>query len=263
MSSVHLLGNLYQISGRHLTAYEDAAAYALINDDMEALLIDIGSIESYQKVMSGLGTIGVKVSDIKIVLATHGHRDHVSAMAKLVEEKGYEADFFAHPEELCAIETGDYNMTAGFFYGKESPPIKATREIRDGDAIKWGSSIVKAVHVPGHSPGSMLYRVEQPTGTVDIAGDALWGVFHPKLGSNINDWERSLDIMYNLPEADGLTFGHEIAHLVKTARACIDKAKQQFNPVLLPSFLEFPDHAPVDIWGGTQAKLAAEKAAQP
>jgi hypothetical protein len=60
MRSVHLLGDLYQISGRSITEYEDAAAYALINDDNEALLIDIGSLESYRKVMSGLGAIGVE-----------------------------------------------------------------------------------------------------------------------------------------------------------------------------------------------------------
>jgi glyoxylase-like metal-dependent hydrolase (beta-lactamase superfamily II) len=261
MRSVHLLGDLYQISGRNITEYEDAAAYALINDDNEALLIDIGSLESYRKVMGGLGAIGVEACGIKLVLPTHIHRDHVSGMAELVKEEGCETEFFVHPLERQAVESGDYNMTAGFLYGKESPPIKADRELKDGDVIKWGSAIVTAVHVPSHSPGSMLYRIQQPEGTVDIAGDAMWGLFHPNFGSSIEAWVKSLNEMYNLPEADGLTFGHEISHLVRTPRACIEKAIAQFNPELLPPASEFPDHEPVDIWGGTQARLAAEKAA--
>lgn len=261
MSSVQLLGNLYQISGSYITGQEDAAGYALLNERNEALLIDIGSVESYPKIMRSLGEIGVGASDIKLVLPTHIHRDHVSALAMLTREEGCNAELLTHPLEKQAAETGDYNMTAAFYYHRPSPPLKVAGTIEDRDAIEWGASKITAIHVPGHTPACKLLRVEMPEGTVDITGDALWGFFHPKIGSNVSAWQQSLQLMHSLPESDYVTFGHGINYLVGSPRAFYGKALDQFNPSLLPDFEKFPHHEPVNIWSSAQSSQAREKVA--
>lgn len=93
--------------------------------------------------------------DIKYIINTHGHPDHVCANGPLKEAWGAEivmhkddGDFFSRPE------TKEYFSILGL---PESPP--PDKLVRDGDIISLGTENLLVIHTPGHTPGSIcLYN---------------------------------------------------------------------------------------------------------
>lgn len=96
----------------------------------EALLID-GSYDA-DEILAGAE--GAKVVAI---VQTHGHMDHVQALAELKDR--LRVPVYAHPGE-------DY-------------PVEIDRSLSDGDELTFGERSVKVLHTPGHTPGGIcLYR---------------------------------------------------------------------------------------------------------
>ena len=97
----------------------------------------------------------IKELDIKIqyILATHGHFDHVGAVAPLCKE--LKAEFLAHEGDLFFIEDGE-NSARRWGVDIEQPP-KPDRFIEDGDKIKVGEFELEVIHTPGHSPGGVSF----------------------------------------------------------------------------------------------------------
>lgn len=82
--------------------------------------------------------------DVDVVAAaqTHGHWDHVRAWAPLADDHGWEV--WGH--------RGD--AADGLF------PRDPDRFLEDGDLLSVGDLDVEVLHVPGHTPGSLLFLVE-------------------------------------------------------------------------------------------------------
>jgi len=89
-------------------------------------------------------------------LATHGHFDHVGAVAQTKRE--LKVEFLAHKDDLFFIEDGK-GAAARWGVEIEQPP-NPDRFIDDGDEIKFGDFSLEVLHTPGHSPGgiSFLYN---------------------------------------------------------------------------------------------------------
>ena len=61
----------------------------------------------------------------------------------------------------------------GNFFGLDpGPPAEPDGYITDGDSISFGDSSLKAIYVPGHSPGSIVFYCEQDNFL--LAGDVLF-----------------------------------------------------------------------------------------
>jgi len=75
----------------------------------EPTLIDCGSSAGYPQLKLSLHAFGLEPRDIKTVIATHGHWDHLSGMARLREES--DAVLVMHPGDQWAVETGDFDLT--------------------------------------------------------------------------------------------------------------------------------------------------------
>jgi glyoxylase-like metal-dependent hydrolase (beta-lactamase superfamily II) len=102
------------------------------------------------------------------VLFTHGHVDHLLGGDYIknefsIESAMNEADFFLIEN---AVEFGSL---FGFSLNKPSMPEKSLFE---GDLVKFGNTILEIYHVPGHSPGSIVFY-EQRTKSL-ISGDVLF-----------------------------------------------------------------------------------------
>jgi glyoxylase-like metal-dependent hydrolase (beta-lactamase superfamily II) len=107
----------------------------------EALLID-GCFEADHLIEGAEGATVVGI------VQTHGHMDHVQALAEL--KKHYDVPVYAHPGE-------DY-------------PVEIDVELSDGDTIPFGKREAKVIFTPGHTPGGVCLLV----GKHLISGDTLF-----------------------------------------------------------------------------------------
>lgn len=102
----------------------------------DGIIIDPGADpETIMNAVEGLGV------DIKLIVATHGHIDHVGGVNRIKERTG--APFAMHEME---------NIKGGVF-GK-SPTVD--KSLRDGDSIEVGELSFTVRHTPGHSPGGIV-----------------------------------------------------------------------------------------------------------
>lgn len=236
---VKLADNFYAVSGDKLTHPWDASAYVLTGGD-GPVLIDCGGSEGYSALRRNLGMLGIAPGDIKRVLATHGHWDHVSGFAALREES--EAQLFIHAADRLQVEQGDPERTAAFLYDKPFPPARVDGELQDGELTRAGGFELTVLHTPGHSPGSVSFLLNTNAGRVLIAGDTLWGGYHPRVGSDIEAWGRSLDKLL-AQDFDLMTFGHLPPTLVYDAMTKVAEARKQlgqyFNPWFKPMYETF------------------------
>jgi glyoxylase-like metal-dependent hydrolase (beta-lactamase superfamily II) len=231
---VRLIGQFYVISNSKFTHPWDANAYLVTGD--KPTLIDCGSSLGFAALKAALDQLDLAPSDIQRVIATHGHWDHVSGMAQLREES--DAQLWMHADDRAAVEAGDEERTSAFLYGQSFPAVKVDRLLQDGEEIAVGPYRLHVLHTPGHSPGSVVFLTEINGIKVLIAGDTLWGGFHPKLGSDLDVWAHSLDRLLNL-DFDVVTIGHCPPTLIFDAKTKVCEARQQFGVFFDPWFKPF------------------------
>lgn len=231
---VRLIGQLYIVSNEKLTHPWDANAYLVAGD--EPTLIDCGSSEGYPALKQALQQVGYAPNDIRRVIATHGHWDHLSGMAQLRAES--DAELWLHPDDQLGVESGDWDRTAAFLYNRSFPPVNVDRLLRDGEVLSVGPYHMQVYHTLGHSPGSVSLWTEINGLKLLIAGDTLWGGFHPKIGSDLDAWTCSLDRLLQL-DIDVVTIGHSSPALIFDAKTKLREARQQFGVFFDPWFKPF------------------------
>jgi hydroxyacylglutathione hydrolase len=235
---VRIGSNLWIVSGDRLTHPWDACGYLVGGD--EPALIDCGSSLGYPALKRGLQSLGLQPKDIRKVIATHCHWDHVSGMAQLREES--DAKLFLHGAEREYVETGDPERTAAFIYDQPFSPVQVDSLLNDGDVLELGDYRFDVLHTPGHSPGSVALCATINDMRLLIAGDTLWGGFHPRIGSDLDAWQISLDRLLER-EFDVLSFGHGPPALVFDATTRLREARLQlgvyFNPWFKPFHMTF------------------------
>jgi len=127
----------------------------------QGVIIDPGDdADNILKVVKELGI------EIKYILATHGHFDHVGGVASL--RQNLNAEFFAHEKDFFFIEDGK-NAANRWNVDIEQPP-KPDRFIEDGEKIKVGGFELEVLHTPGHSPGGISFLNDRMV----FCGDTLF-----------------------------------------------------------------------------------------
>jgi metallo-beta-lactamase class B len=139
-----IAGNLYYVGTYELAAY-------LIATPEGHILINTGLDESAPLIRGHMKALGFEFSDIKILLATHAHFDHVAAMAAIKKQTG--AQMVINEKDAAVLADGGYSDYA--LGGKISfRPVKADRLLHDHDTVKLGGMKVVMLHHPGHTQGS-------------------------------------------------------------------------------------------------------------
>jgi len=103
--------------------------------------------------------------NIKYIINTHGHVDHIAGNAELKEKTG--AKIIIHEGDADMMVSHPF-IIMRMFRAKPSPP--ADMRVNDGDTIKLGTMKLEVIHTPGHSPGSMSLYTQ---GYV-LTGDTLF-----------------------------------------------------------------------------------------
>ena len=145
-------------------------AVALRDADGSVTLVDPGLRLRYarRKLRAGLASIGVAAADVRRVVVTHAHVDHVGGLASLVSDSG--AEVHAHEREAVYLRDG---RTPRMQRGKPGsfPPVTVAEEFLDGSLLPGR---LRVVHTPGHTPGHVSL-LHEPTGVL-VTGDALFNV---------------------------------------------------------------------------------------
>ncbi len=172
--------------------------YLLADGNGLSLVIDPG--DEPDLIMDVIRSNGFNV---QYIVCTHGHFDHVGAVAELKDETG--AKVLIHREEL-EIYHAARDMAAFWGYDVDNPP-EPDVFINDGDDIRIGEISFRVIHAPGHSPGGIcLYS----KGIV-ITGDTLFAGSVGRTdfyGGDINQLKESFNKLMLLPEDTRVLPGH-------------------------------------------------------
>ena len=139
----------------------------LHDNSNECVIIDAGC-NTEQELATVTNFIEQENLNPKYILNTHCHVDHV--MGNLALKEKYSINFMAHENEMPLIER-TRDMATAFGLDVDEPG-KPDKFIDDGEIIKFGNTELQAIHVPGHSPGSICYHI--PKEKILIAGDVLF-----------------------------------------------------------------------------------------
>jgi metallo-beta-lactamase class B len=143
-------GNVYYVGTYDLACF-------LITTPAGNILINTGVDGSAPMIASSIESLGFKVKDIKILLTTQAHYDHVAAMAEMKRITG--ARMLASEGDAPVLEDGgksDPLFTAPEY---RLAPVKVDGRIKDGQKISLGGTELIAYSHPGHTRGSVSYAL--------------------------------------------------------------------------------------------------------
>lgn len=146
---LRIVGNLYYVGTYDLAVY-------LITTRDGNILINTGVNNSTAPIRANIEALGFRFSDTRILLATHGHWDHVAAMAEIKRLTG--AKMMMHEDDVALVETGgsaDFRFPKG--RGAIYEPVKVDRRLKDGDKVRLGEVELVLHHHPGHTKGASSF----------------------------------------------------------------------------------------------------------
>jgi hydroxyacylglutathione hydrolase len=111
----------------------------------EGLIIDPADEASV--ILENVNDLGL---DVKYVVLTHGHLDHIGALKEVGEKTG--AEVAVHSADAYLLQDHTLGQMFGLFYPIPSP---ADRLLEDGDDVDIGDLHFKVMHTPGHTPGGI------------------------------------------------------------------------------------------------------------
>ena len=165
----------------------------------EGAIIDPG--DDADDILTKVKELGIT---IKYILATHGHFDHVAAVAPL--KRALKAEFLAHKDDFFFIEDGE-NAARRWGFDIE-PPSKPDRFVEEGDIIKVGGCSFKVLHTPGHSPGGISFLHNSMVFVGDTLFQSNTGRTDLRMGS-FEDLKKSIKTrLYSLPDDTIVYTGH-------------------------------------------------------
>lgn len=159
-----IAGNLYYVGTFDLGCY-------LLATPKGHILINTGLAESVPMIKKNMQQLGFKMADIKILLTTQAHFDHVAGMADIKKQTG--AKMMVDEKDAKVLADGG---NSDYYMGGKGPlylPVKADKLLKDHDTISLGGTKLELLHHPGHTKGSCSFLVtvkdEKKSYTVLIA----------------------------------------------------------------------------------------------
>ncbi len=188
----------------------------------EAVVVDPGMMRDGEREMV-TKFIGDNKLNVKHVLLTHLHVDHITGARWLADKTGADVCGSALDNPL-GQELPE--QVAHFRINVEVEPLTVDRNLADGDTLQLGDETIQVLHVPGHSPGGLAFYL--PQSALLISGDTifngsvgrtdLWGGDMAQLINSIRE------IILPLPDETVIASGHGPTTTVAD--------EKRFNPFL-------------------------------
>lgn len=141
--------------------------FVLYDETRQAIIIDPACSNN-----SEFETLFNFISDNNLtplkIVNTHGHIDHIVGVTKVA--KKYGIPFLMHSDDNFQLGSA---KEMGMFFGFQIDEIPVpSKFVSETDKIEFGNSSLDILHVPGHSPGSIVFY--SPLDSFIIAGDVLF-----------------------------------------------------------------------------------------
>ncbi len=202
--TIRIRNDLWQVGGMGLTDRSDAAVY-LVRFGDKAALIDAGSGRDHPQLKKNIAECLEPDVQIEYLLLTHCHFDHTGGAQAVRDEYG--CHIVVHELDAIYLESGDNRVTGAVRYGARLEPFAVDIKLQGQESsLAIGSGTVRAVHCPGHSPGSVVYTTEIDSQLI-LFGQDIHGPLHSELLSDEKQYLASLARLLNL-KADLLLEGH-------------------------------------------------------
>ncbi|HWE23498.1 MAG TPA: subclass B3 metallo-beta-lactamase [Myxococcales bacterium] len=193
-----VVGDVYSVGSAEVTAF-------LIASPKGHVLIDGGFAETAPQIIRNIDKLGFKLEDVKVLISSHAHFDHVGGLAELKRRTG--AQVVASRAEAEALARGGKGDPQ---FGDSLPfaPVYADRLLQDGGVVRVGPIELVAHVTAGHTQGCTTWTTVQRED-----GQALHVVFvcsvsvpdeyrligNPRYPRAIEDYERSFRTLRSLP----------------------------------------------------------------
>lgn len=111
----------------------------------------------------------LKNKNVKYVLLTHGHFDHISGVNSVAHATGAKVCVHSLDGEMLLDGNKSYYNS---HFSSVQEPIKADIILNDSDELNLGEAKVRVMHTPGHTMGSVCYIFEEEK--IIFSGDTLF-----------------------------------------------------------------------------------------
>jgi metallo-beta-lactamase class B len=153
-----VIGNIYYVGGQF-------GSY-LITTPEGHILHDTGSSDMRELILANIEHLGFDVRDVRIMISSHAHWDHVEGHAAMKRATG--AQVVALGGDADALRSGEDNSALG---ARGWEPVVVDRVIEDGDIVTLGGMTLRAIKTAGHTQGATLWMttVEEGGSTYTVA----------------------------------------------------------------------------------------------
>ncbi|NUQ17577.1 MAG: subclass B3 metallo-beta-lactamase [Sphingomonas sp.] len=147
---VRIFGNTYFVGTCGISSI-------LITDPAGDILIDGGTEKDAPLIAANIRRLGFRVMDVRYLLFSHEHADHVGGLAELQRLTG--AQLIASPAAAPVLNSG--------LPGKDDPqaglkltfpPAHVDRIVNEGEQVRVGNTVLIALATPGHTPGALTWH---------------------------------------------------------------------------------------------------------
>jgi len=238
-----IIDGVYFIPGQD-EMMPDSHTYVLGDISSKDLsLIDPGLTGKGKYKIESIKKMGIELNDIKRVIMTHTHFDHIGALPEIREEIP-EAELWIHSLEAAPIEKGDERTVYGmemfqqmcqmqYGFKPGAFAFRVDRKLEGGETIEIGGMSWEVIHIPGHSMGSiaLYYKPKK----ILIPGDVIYADYaigrFDLHGANGPELKKSL-MRLAKEEVDILLPGHNRI-VTKVQSDYILQTARQWEPYLL------------------------------
>jgi metallo-beta-lactamase class B len=146
---VRIFGNTYLVGTCGISSI-------LITDPEGDILIDGGTAKDGALIANNIRRLGFQLTDVKYILNSHEHSDHAGGIAELQRLTG--AKVIASAAQAPVLNSG----TASADDPQQGinppfPPAHVDRIVREGEQVRVGNTILRAIATPGHTPGALTW----------------------------------------------------------------------------------------------------------
>lgn len=135
------------------------------------------------------------VKELKYIILTHGHFDHILGVARIRELTG--AQVLIHEKDAYCLSDPVYSLAE--YHHLELKCVKPDRVLRDGECIALGGLEIRVLYTPGHTVGSCTFLV----GDTMISGDTLFRRTVGRCDLPTSDFNQMLESVRRLNALEG------------------------------------------------------------